>query len=81
MFRVKPVPQFSMSVRPFLRSNDQCGILVASCAEVCRVYDKAAFGFKHYVAYEDWTAVEGDPVSSSSVRGSLSLWDVDLANQ
>jgi len=37
--------------------------------------------FKHYVAYEDWTAVEGDPVSSSRARGPLSFWDVDLANQ
>jgi hypothetical protein len=40
-----------------------------------------AAGFKHYVAYEDWTAVESDSVSSSRVRGSVSLWDADLANQ
>jgi hypothetical protein len=40
-----------------------------------------AAGFKQYVAYEDWTAVEGDPVSSSRARGPLSFWDVDLANQ
>ena len=38
-------------------------------------------GFKHYVADEDWTAVEGDPVSSSRVRGSVPLGDADLANQ
>lgn len=40
-----------------------------------------AAGFNHYVADEDWTAVEGDPVSASRARGSVSLWDADLANQ
>jgi hypothetical protein len=40
-----------------------------------------AAGFKHYVADEDWTAVESDPVSASRVRRSVSFGDADLANQ
>ena len=42
---------------------------------------RLAAGFRYYVTDEDWTAVEGDPVSSSRVPGSVPLGDADLANQ
>jgi len=40
-----------------------------------------AKALEQYVAYKDWTTVEGNSVSSSGTRGALSLWGADLANQ